>query len=103
MSMGKLTKAFSYSFSVFHVSHSSVEGGIGKISVELLELNALNESSFCINFDCVKSTFLFGTTISDKVLKLVEGAIKSLQRKKTLKVLTKSWKNTSEGIHWHQF
>ena len=30
--MGKLTKAFSYSFKVFHVSDSSVERGTGKIS-----------------------------------------------------------------------
>ena len=42
-----------------------------------------------MNFYCVKSTFLFGTTKFDKVLKLVEGAIRTLQRKKTLKVLTK--------------
>ena len=41
-------------------------------------------------FYCVKRTFLFGTTIFDKVLELVEGAFKPLQRKKTLKVLTKS-------------
>ena len=32
MSMRKVTKAFSYSFNVFHVSHSYVEGGTGKIS-----------------------------------------------------------------------
>ena len=41
--------------------------------------------------------------IFDKVLKLAEGllVIKPLQHKKTFKVLTKSQKNTSEGIHWH--
>ena len=38
---------------------------------------------------CIKSNFLFGKTIFHKVFKLAEGAIKSLQRKKTLKVLTK--------------
>ena len=32
MSMGKVAKAFSYYFNVFHVSNSSVEGGTGKIS-----------------------------------------------------------------------
>ena len=32
MSMGKVTKGFSYSFNVFHMSHSSTEGGTGKIS-----------------------------------------------------------------------
>ena len=42
-----------------------------------------------MNFYCVKSTFLFGTIKFDKELKLVEGAIRTLQRKKTLKVLTK--------------
>ena len=30
--MGKVNKAFGYSFNVFHVSHSSVEGGTRKIS-----------------------------------------------------------------------
>ena len=70
--------------------------------IELLELNTLNESTFRMNFYCVKSTFLFGTTIFDKVLKLVEGAIRPLQRKKTLKRFNKILENTSEGIHWHQ-
>ena len=32
MNMGKVTKAFSYSFYVFHASHSSVEGGTGKVA-----------------------------------------------------------------------
>ena len=32
MSMGKVTKAFSYSFTVSHVSPSSMEGGTGEIS-----------------------------------------------------------------------
>ena len=32
MSMGKVIKAFSYSFNMFHVPHSSAEGGTGKIS-----------------------------------------------------------------------
>ena len=43
-----------------------------------------------MNFYCVKNTFLFGTTIVDKALKLVEEAIKPLQLKKTLKILVKS-------------
>ena len=90
MSMEKVTKAFSYSFNVFHVLHSSAEGGTGKISeIELVELNTLNESTFCVNFYCVKSTFSFGKIIFDKAMKLVEGVIKPLQRQKTLKVLTK--------------
>ena len=54
-----------------------------------MELNTLNESTFCVNFYCVKSTFLFGKIIFDKAMKLVEGAIKPSQRQKTLKVLTK--------------
>ena len=57
--------------------------------IELMELNTLNESTFCVNFYYVKSTFLFGKIIFDKTMKLVEGAIKPLQRQKTLKVLTK--------------
>ena len=32
MSMRIATKAFSYSFNVFHMSHSSMDGGGGKIS-----------------------------------------------------------------------
>ena len=41
--VGKETKAFSYSFNMFHVSHSSVEGGQERFLIELLELNILNE------------------------------------------------------------
>ena len=55
----------------------------------LVKLNTLNKSIFCVNFYCVKSTFLFGKTIFDKAMKLVERAIKPLQRQKTLKLLTK--------------
>ena len=32
MSMRIATKAFSYSFNVFHMSHSSMDGGGGKVS-----------------------------------------------------------------------
>ena len=39
-----------------------------------------------MSFSCVKNTFLLGKTTFDKVLKLGEGTIKPLQRKKTLKV-----------------
>ena len=53
--------------------------------IELMELNSLNESTFCVNFYYVKSTSLFGKIIFDKAMKLVEGAIKPLQRQKTLK------------------
>ena len=42
-----------------------------------------------MNFYCAKSTFLLGTTKFDKVLKLVEGAIRTLKPKKTLHVLKK--------------
>ena len=52
--------------------------------IELVELNTLNESTFCVNFYGVKSAFLFGKIIFDKAMKLVEGAIKPLQRQKTL-------------------
>ena len=57
--------------------------------IELLKLNTSNESIFRMSFCCVKSTFSFRTTIFDKVLKLVEGAIKPLQDKKTLKRFNK--------------
>ena len=57
--------------------------------IKLVKLNTLKESTFCIDFYCVKSTFLFGKTIFNKAMKLVEGAIKPLQLQKTLKVLTK--------------
>ena len=57
--------------------------------IEIVELNTLNESTFCMNFYCVKSNFLYGKTIFDKKMKLLEGAIKPLQRNKRLKVLTK--------------
>ena len=60
-----------------------------RFPIELVELNTLSKSTFCVDFYCVKSTFLFGKTIFDKVMKLVEGAIKPLQHQKTLKVLTK--------------
>ena len=42
-----------------------------------------------MDFYCVKSSFLLGTTKFDKALKLVAGGIRTLKRKKTLKVLTK--------------
>ena len=57
--------------------------------IELLELNTLNESTFCMNFYCVENTFLLGKNIFGKGLKLVKGATKPLKRQKTLKVLTK--------------
>ena len=57
--------------------------------IELIELNTLNESIFRMDFYCVKSSFLLGTTKFDKALKLVAGGIRTLKRKKTLKVLTK--------------
>ena len=46
----------------------------------------------------MRKKYLFRKTIFDKV---VEGVIKPLQRNKTLNVLTKSLKNTSEGSQWH--
>ena len=85
MNIGKVPKAFSYSFNVFRLSHSSVEGGTGRSLIKLLQLNRLNESTFCMNFYCVKFSFLFGKTIFDKILKLVEGAIKPLHVRKHLK------------------
>ena len=79
MSMGKVTKAFSYYFNVFHMSHSPVEGGTERFLIELVELNTLNESTFCMNLYCVKGTFLIGKTIFDKAMKLVEGGLIQLQ------------------------
>ena len=46
----------------------------------------------------MRKKYLFRKSIFDKV---AEGAIKPLQRKKTLKILTKSLKNTSEGSQWY--
>ena len=44
MGMGKVTKAFSYSINVFHVSHSFLDEGTDyRFLIELLELNTLNE------------------------------------------------------------
>ena len=50
--------------------------------IELVELNTLNESTFCVNFYCVKSTFLFEKIIFDKAMQLVEGAIKAITTSK---------------------
>ena len=69
--------------------HSSAEGGTGNISDWISGVKYFKWENFCVNFYCVKSTFLFGKTIFDKAMKLVEGAIKPLQRQETLKVLTK--------------
>ena len=46
----------------------------------------------------MRKKYLFRKTIFDKV---VEGVIKPLQRKKSLNVLAKSLKNTTEGSQWH--
>ena len=43
-----------------------------RLMIELLELNTLNGSTFRMDFYCVKSTFLFETTIIDKVLKVMK-------------------------------
>ena len=75
----EVTKAFSYYFNVFHMSHSLVEGGTERFLIELVELNTLNESTFCMNLYCVKGTFLIGKTIFDKAMKLVEGGLIQLQ------------------------
>ena len=48
--IGKATKACSYSFNVFHVPPSSVEGIQDTFLIELLELKILSMSTFCINF-----------------------------------------------------
>ena len=64
---------------MFHVSHHLRREVVERFPIELVELNTLNESTFCVNFYCVKSSF-FGKTIFDKAMKLVEGAIKPLQR-----------------------
>ena len=73
------------------MSPSFVEGGTGKISDWITEAEYFKWVLFVlISNACVKSNFSFGKTTFHKVLKLAEGAIKSLQPKKTLKVLTKS-------------
>ena len=57
--------------------------------IKLLELNIINEH-FSYEF-LMRRKYLFIWKIRfDKVQKLAEGVIKPLQRKKTLKVLTKS-------------
>ena len=63
-----------------------------------MKLNTLNESSFRINFYCVKSTSLFGKTfVIDKVLKLVGWVIKPLQRQKN----TWSFSKILENHQWN--
>ena len=91
MRMGKATKAFSYSFNVSLVSSPSVEGGTRNISDWITGVEYFIWALFVLIANAsVKSTFLFGKTIFHKVLKLAEEAIKPVQCKKTLKVLTKS-------------
>ena len=53
--------------------------------IELLELNTLNGSTFRMDFYCVKSTFLFETTIIDKVLKVVKEPLNHFNVTKHLK------------------
>ena len=84
ISMEKVTKAFSYSFNVLHVSHAWKEV-LERFMIELLELNTLNESTFRINFYCVKSTFLFETTIIDKILKVMKEPLNHFNVTKHLK------------------
>ena len=56
-----------------------------RLMIELLELNTLNGSTFRMNFYCVKSTFLFETTIIDKVLKVVKEPLNHFNVTKHLK------------------
>ena len=56
-----------------------------RFPIELVELNTLKEITFCVNFSCVKSTILFGKTIFDIAMQLVQGAIKPLHVIKHLK------------------
>ena len=58
MSMGKVTKVFSYSFSMFHVSHSSVEGGTGKISDWIIEAKYFKWEHFSYEF-LLREKYLF--------------------------------------------
>ena len=69
--------------------HSSAEGGTVEIFDWISGVKYFKWECFCVNFCCVKSTFLFGKTLFDKAMKLVEGAVKPLQHQKTLKALTK--------------
>ena len=57
--------------------------------IKLLELNIINEH-FSYEFLMRRKYLFIWKTRFDKVQKLAEGVIKPLQRKKTLKVLTKS-------------
>ena len=59
MSKGKVPKAFSYSFNLFHVSHSSVEGGPGKISDWISGVKKFKWEQFLNEF-LLRNTFLFG-------------------------------------------
>ena len=56
-----------------------------RLMIELLELNTLNGSTFRMDFYCVKSTFLFETTIIDKVLKVVKEPLNHFNVTKHLK------------------
>ena len=71
------------------MSHSSVEEGTGKISDWISGVKYFKLLHLFMNFYCVKSTFFFEKAIFDKVLKLVERAIKPLQHQKTLKSFNK--------------
>ena len=54
-----------------------------------MEFNNLERAPFVQSFNIQKVPSLFEKNIFDKVLKLVEGTIKSLKRKRKFKVLTK--------------
>ena len=56
-----------------------------RLMIELLELNTLNGSTFRMDFYCVKSTFLFETTIIDKVLKVMKEPLNHFNVTKHLK------------------
>ena len=90
MSMAKVTKAFSYSFNMYHVSLSSVEVGTGRISNWISGDKYFKWDYFLYGFLlCKKYLFIWKNYFFDKAIKLVDGAIKPLQFQTTLKVLTK--------------
>ena len=88
--MEKVTKAFSYSFNVLHVSHASVEGSTGKIDDWITGVKYFKWEHFSYEFLLCKKYLFIWNNYNWSSIEGNEGAIKPLQRNKTLKVLTKS-------------
>ena len=65
-----VTKSFSYSFNVFHVSQLCVEGGTGKVSDWISGVEYFKWKHFLYEFLLCKEYLFIWKNIFDKVLKL---------------------------------